>query len=599
MLGKPLLKQSINKFFHNWGAYVTLVIVMNVILAGLIVPMLEYFTSLILRSNQIPYISYTNVGWLLTAKPLAVVELILLLGILFALVFWQFAFLLYGIDNIAYSQNQSLWKIVRNAINDMRRLRFASFLFFLGYFILIMPFSYTYLNSPLLAKAAIPTFVLDDLEQNKYLAVLLAVLAIAVFYISIRLIQVLPLMILTHQTGFSAAKKSWEMTRGKSWQYFWRLLVLGAISLVSTALLSFALYGFQKYLDGQSDSIAFAGAVMNMGVLMIWQRLIASFSVVVFMLMLTSVAGERNLSRAPQTIAKLSPRRKMRRRLAALTLILLFLGGLVTYNGLYLKGSLLTRPLTISHRGVDDGNGVQNTIPALNKTSKEKPDYVEMDIHETKDHQFVVMHDENLQKLAGVDAAPYELTLAQLKRLIVHENGHTAHIASFDDYLAAAERDHQKLLVEIKTTSHDSPNMLSLFIKKYQRRLLRDHDHIHSLDYNVISGLKQRAPKLFVSYILPYNFSFPETKANAYTMEETTLNNQFVQQSHDHRQQAYGWTVDDSDDMTRLLFMNVDGIITDDLNELKGVIQTNFNHPSYARRLLIYSDELQIEDTSN
>lgn len=77
------------------------------------------------------------------------------------------------------------------------------------------------------------------------------------------------------------------------------------------------------------------------------------------------------------------------------------------------------------------------------------------------------------------------------------------------------------------------------------------------------------------------------------------MNDQFVQQAHDHRQQVYAWTVDDPDDMTKLLFMNVDGIITDDLNELKGVIQTNFNHPSYAKRLLIYSDELQIEDTSN
>lgn len=38
-------------------------------------------------------------------------------------------------------------------------------------------------------------------------------------------------------------------------------------------------------------------------------------------------------------------------------------------------------------------NGVQNTIPAMEATAKSKPDYVEMDIQETKDHQFVVFHD--------------------------------------------------------------------------------------------------------------------------------------------------------------------------------------------------------------
>jgi glycerophosphoryl diester phosphodiesterase len=96
---------------------------------------------------------------------------------------------------------------------------------------------------------------------------------------------------------------------------------------------------------------------------------------------------------------------------------------------------------------------------------------------------------------------------------------------------------------------------------------------------------------LFVSYILPYNFSFPETKANAYTMEETTLNQQFVGEAHLHRQQVYAWTVDDQPHMTRMLFLNVDGIITDNLTELKTTIRSTFDHPSYAQRLLIYSNE--------
>ncbi|WP_225352783.1 glycerophosphodiester phosphodiesterase, partial [Lentilactobacillus parafarraginis] len=292
-------------------------------------------------------------------------------------------------------------------------------------------------------------------------------------------------------------------------------------------------------------------------------------------------------------------KRKWGRRFIAASLIVIFLLSEVIYNAQYLQGALLNQPLTISHRGVDDGNGVQNTIPALNRTSKEHPNFVEMDIHETKDHQFVVMHDENLANLAGVNAAPYQLTLQQMTSMKVHENGYTAHIASFDQYLRAAERDHQRLLVEIKTTSHDSPNMLQLFIHRYERRLLHDHDQIHSLDYHVISGLKKHAPKLFVSYILPYNFSFPETKANAYTMEETTLNSQFVSEAHRRNQWVYAWTVDDSDDMTKMLFLNVDGIITDNLSELQATIKSTFNHPSYAHRLLVYSNELQNESPAN
>ena len=96
-------------------------------------------------------------------------------------------------------------------------------------------------------------------------------------------------------------------------------------------------------------------------------------------------------------------------------------------------------PMTVSHRGVTDGNGVQNSISALKRTSRKyHPDYVEMDIHETKDHQFVVMHDEKLRKLAGVNKRPGQLTLRQLERLSIHENGQRSKIASLNEYLSAA-----------------------------------------------------------------------------------------------------------------------------------------------------------------
>ncbi|ORN26300.1 cytoplasmic glycerophosphodiester phosphodiesterase [Lentilactobacillus parabuchneri] len=592
MKDQKLLRNATRTFFHNWGAYVSLLIVINLLLSIIVVPIMEFMTSVILKSNGVPYISYTNAVWLLTQKPLAILELLLLLIAIFALVFWQFAFTLYGIDNIALQQNMTLWQVCKNALSTMQRLRIGSFLFFIGYFILILPLSFVYLNSPLLAKATIPVFILDDLEKNPLIAILLAVLGLLIFYLGLRLIQVLPLMIIHQQRGFQAARNSWQLTRHNSWQYLWRIFLLGIISFLSTAIVSYGLYFLQKFLDTQSKLVAFIGAVTNMGLLTVWQRLVASFSMVVFMLILLMVLDQSHWQRNT-LLTRLPKKSRVKRRWVGAILIGLFLFAGISYNVVYLKGALFSQPVTISHRGVDDGNGVQNTIPALNRTSREKPDYVEMDLHETKDHQFVVMHDENLAKLTGVNAAPYQLTLGQITKLKARENGHQAYIPSFDAYLKAAEHDHQKLLVEIKTTSHDSKNMLQLFINRYEKRLLRDHDHVHSLDYRVIMGLKKHAPRLFVSYILPYNFSFPETKANAYTMEETTLNQQFVGEAHLHRQQVYAWTGDDQPHMTRMLFLNVDGIITDNLTELKTTIRSTFDHPSYAQRLLIYSNELQ------
>lgn len=66
------------------------------------------------------------------------------------------------------------------------------------------------------------------------------------------------------------------------------------------------------------------------------------------------------------------------------------------------------------------------------------------------------------------------------------------------------------------------------FLKKYKKNILKHHHEVHSLDYNVVKQIKAKAPKIFVSYILPYNFTYPQTSANAYSMEQSTLNDSFI-----------------------------------------------------------------------
>lgn len=61
-----------------------------------------------------------------------------------------------------------------------------------------------------------------------------------------------------------------------------------------------------------------------------------------------------------------------------------------------------------------------------------------MDVQETKDGQSVMMHDANLFNLAGVNASPQDLTMAELTALDVSENGYRTKISSFDAYLKRA-----------------------------------------------------------------------------------------------------------------------------------------------------------------
>lgn len=577
------------EFLRHWGSYILLIVGTNIVLEMVVIPCVQFLIAFILKQGDIPYVSNTNILMIFTRHPAVLAALLLLLALVLTLIFLQFTFQLFGIKSIQTKEDRSLWELFKQSLYHMRHLRPGTFFFFLFYFLLILPFANAIFRTPLLSKVTIPVFILDYLSENLLFLLLLLFASLVVTYIGIRLLFVLPLMIFSDQSPKQAVAKSLALTYHRFWHYAWRIFIL----TIFLTVVSYIGYGvsfvLQAVLDLLPRPFPAVGAMVTLTGIQFFSQLTLAWATVLYFSILVQkfyplvISGERPL----QMI-----RPSLWTRIAAVILCIFFGGSLLFNNVLYLSGLNDSIPLTISHRGVDNGNGVQNTIPAMAATIQEKPDYIEMDVQETKDHQFVVFHDENLKKLTGEDKTTHDLTLSQLQTIQAVENGHVAPIASFDDYLAFANKHQQKLLIEIKTTSADSKQMLDRFIKKYQQTILTHHHRIHSLDYEVVTGLKQKAPKLYVSYILPYNLVFPQTSANGYTMEETTLTGDFVQRAHQGKKDVYAWTVNNADAMDRMVSLNVNGIVTDDLKTLQKQIRTYKDNPSYAKRIDIYINRL-------
>lgn len=577
------------EFLRHWGSYILLIVGTNLVLEQLVIPCFQFLTAFILQRGKIPYVSNTNFLTILTQHPAVLVALLVLLAVILTLIFLQFTFQLFGIRSIQTQKEHSLWDILKQSLYQMRHLRPATFLFFLFYFLLILPFANAIFRTPLLSKVTIPVFILDYLNENVLLSLLVTVLSFGVSYIGIRLLFVLPLMVFADEPPKSAIQKSFALTEHRFWHYAWRILILTLFLTV----ISYGGYGvsyvFQALLDLLPGPLPAVGGMITLTSIQFFSQLMLAWATVLYLSLLVQkfyplvISGERPL----QMI-----RPSLWTRIAAGVLCLVLGGSLLFNNVLYLTESMKVQTQTISHRGVDNGNGVQNTLPALAATIQEKPDYIEMDIQETKDQQFVVMHDTNLKKLTGEDKTTHELTLSELQELQAVENGHVAPVASFDDYLAFANQHQQKLLIEIKTTGEDSPKMLEHFIRKYQRTILTHHHRIQSLNYQVITQLAEKAPKLSVNYILPYNFVFPQTPAQGYTMEETTLTSEFVQRAHQEDKVIYAWTVNEGEEMDRMISYNVDGIVTDDLKTLQEQIARYRKNPSYAKRIGRYINRL-------
>lgn len=581
-----LIFKYLREFSKFWFEYISVFIGTTLAITFVIIPLLESISGLVMRLSGIPYVSYNNLGNLIQNHFLGVLGLLIILFLLIFLVYVQFIVQFKGI-RLIQSRSLTLKNLFKEVVSSAKKVKIQQLGFFLFYFLLIIPFGRYVFSTPLLSKIKIPVFTLEFFLKSWQNMLILVLFYAITFWISTRLILTLPLMILKGQPLKLAIKESLKRTKGV--RKFFRLSVyfglIGLFSIIMQGLLFMGGYFAQDYLD--KTSFALIGAVSILDLIWLGSLIISTLSLMMLFSYLINEAQMESFE-----VPKKAPKGRMKYKVIFSSLtILLF--ALVSWT--YVEGFMDTVPLTISHRGVDEENGVQNTIPALEATAKAKPDYVEIDIQETKDHQFVVFHDPTLKDLAGIDSPPQKLTLAELTNTVVSENGKKALIPSFDDYLSAAEKINQKLLVEIKVSPLDSPKMVENFSKRYGARLLKDKAMIHSLDYNALLIEQNINPKIKVSFILPFNLLFPQTKMSAYTMEATTLTSSFVDKAQARHQMVFAWTVNDETDMREQMFNGVNGIITDNLDDLKGVIAEDDESPSYAQRILRMTSLMEIE----
>ena len=556
--------QYSRQFRKNWLECLILFGGLDIVNQFAVIPFFRWITTFVLQAGEIPFVSYQNLITILTKHPLVVISLLIELGCLLIIIYGEFMLLLTGFREIGLP-NFRWQRIFKQTRETLSLLNLGSLILLLGYFLLVIPFADIIFRTPLLAKIQIPQFIIDYLTRNGWLILTMPLMAY----------QRLPLRTAMH--------RSWQMTSKFKWATLLEQIIFVTIfTSIFTVCFYALIYLFQLGLDLLPGKLSLLTAIFNLSFLQLGGELLAIWAGTIILLVVVNPLDKiSELSIAPEHVS--------RGLIEIFTLILLVIGlTTIANNTFYLMGHGIRRPVTISHRGVAEKNGVQNTIPAMEKTSKLRPDYVEMDLHETKDHQFVVMHDENLKKLTGVDKTPHELTLNQLTQLTAHENGYHAKVASFDQYLAAAEKRHQKLLIEIKSTPRDSKEMLRNFNARYGKRILRDHDQIHSLDYSVVTSLKKINPKLKVLYIQPYNFGNPQGAADGYSMEYSTLNQDFITQAHWQRQPVYAWNVNEEGIMKQAMYNHTDGIITDNLGELNATIKDFTGKQSYANRILNY-----------
>ena len=595
------MKYLISNFKKTWefmseskGFYLD-VLLMHGFIMFFFTPFLVSVTQFILRQGGIPYISYDNLGVIMSQHPFVFLGLIGMLLLLVVSVFFEFTFLLLSVYFIKIRKKISLRQLLKGTFLQLKKISIGALLFFLFYFFLVLPLSGIKFNSELLAKFQIPVFILDVIFENRVLFIALFILFyIILIYLAIRFIFALPEMILKDRSFKESVKFSWEETKGNFLKVLIQfVIVMGSFTLISGLVTSLMIY-IQHLIEANMAKYALGSAIVLMtGIQVVW-LLSLVFSLVGIFFVTIDYLGTNNF--LPETLSwyKVKTQKEQASWMKfskGLGMVLLVIGLTVvvgTANAEFLSNPASVEPIRVSHRGVDNGNGAQNSIDALVKTSTTThPDYVEMDIQETKDQKFVVFHDFNMKALTGTSVKPNQLTLEEATKLTVKDNGKEEPVASFDDYLAKANEIDQKLMIEIKPTKDDTPEMIDNFIEMYSDNILEKGHVIQSLSFDIVEELKKKAPEMVVGYIMPFSVvGPPEGEMDFFTLEYTTLNANFIKSANAQGKDVYAWTPNDEETMSRMMFYGIDGMITDQMELLNETIT------DASKEDITYSDKL-------
>lgn len=516
------------------------------------------------------------------SNPISFILLIVLILTAAFFMFIEFSTLTFTIYGQLVESTYSIRNIASNAWEKMKNLIGIQIIFFIGYFILSIPVANIGIKSVLSQNFYIPKFITDELSKSNSGSLILSVVVVVATYIHIRLIFTLPLTAIGDKKILDSIKESWRLTKKGKLKFF---ITIGIFELIYATILLFTLSlttSFLAFIDPKGNN--FIIETLFFTILSTTVFFFGALSKVTSITAIITVLIEENQISKELIINKKEDKKKSRVLLFLSTVLVL---GIIVFNGFTLYSNGVNNNIkTIAHRGYVK-KGVENSIEALEAAAEVGVDYVEMDVLMTKDNKFIVMHDYNLKRLAGVNKKVQDMTYDELVGLPISQSGHTSKIPSFEEYVKRAKELNMKLVVELKPHGGEPNNYVDIFIEKVKELDIEKDYKYMSLDLKVMEELESKAPQLETGYIIPFQFGkFSNNNVDFFAIEDFSFSNTLVEQAKSQNKSVYVWTINDPSLITKYLQSPANGIITDEPVQVKETKEKLEKNNSYFDRVL-------------
>lgn len=246
-------------------------------------------------------------------------------------------------------------------------------------------------------------------------------------------------------------------------------------------------------------------------------------------------------------------------------------------------GSYLGNEFTpMAHRGgalLPDNHGIENTLKAFRNAHALGFRYLETDVHATADGHLVAFHDENLARVAEVDAHIADLPLADVRQILV---GGREPIPTLDELFETFPE--ARFNLDIKAPGATVPLARSI-----ERHGLQADVCVGSFSSKRLATFRRLLPQVTTSIAPPGVAMLGlgrviRANTRAPRVYQVPLSHRIagipmrivtaarVRAIHAAGLKVHVWTIDDPVQMHELIDWGVDGIITDRPDQLKRVL---------------------------
>ena len=577
------LKNIYNMITYNFKTLLVFEFLYKLIIGLIFIPSIIGIFNLTMKITGYNYLTIENIlNFIL--NPITIIFLLFIIIFLTMATIFDISTLIIIFDSSYKNKKISVMDSIRISLNKCKNIFKLKNITVAILVLFIIPFLNIGVTSNVITSIKIPEFIMDFINANQILSIILLLFYIFLLSLLSKWLFSLHYMIIENKSFKSARKSSKNLIKGNR---FKDIIIVTLYQLMSGILhILFIIVGmFILYVLNMILGKIFV--IKSILLTIVWMFMLVS--VIIFTIISTGIGYsvisslyyKHKIDKDEKIITIKSEEKKknikFNKNLKYAVIILWIFaiagGSIFTYQVITGKANLNiehTRKMEITaHRGASI-KYPENTMAAFRGAKKLGADWIELDVQQTKDKQIVVSHDTNLNRVTGVNKDIIDMNYSEIKKLdagsFFNKKFKGEKIPLLKEVLEFAKKNNIRLNIELKPTGKEKnfEKQVVDLIKEYN---FEDRCVVTSQVYNVLKKIKKYDKDIKTVYVMSIAIGkITDAKyADAFSIKATNVTETQVSRVHNAGKELYAWTVNKEESINKMIDMNVDNIITDNI----------------------------------